>query len=336
MLLLFLSPALSLISSVLLTPMAIKAAWSLRIVDLPGTDVKTHATVTPYLGGLAIFMAVLLPLTVTLPLAGIHLHFKHAALLIGCLLMLVTGLTDDIRNIGPYTKMLMQFLAVYAVWIAGVQIHLTDNQAVNLAVTFVWIAGLTNAFNLIDIMDGLSAGVAAIGSLFLAVIFLESGETGVGCILLALSGACLGFLKYNFRPAQIFMGDAGSLFIGFILGCLTVQWLQNPAGNHFFIPLFILGVPLFELIFVSGLRIRAGRSPLKGSRDHFALRLVQAGFTVRKAVLLTYCFCIGAGCLALTSFYYEHSTPYAVLLMLVIYSGIAWKLGKMDMGDVPA
>lgn len=325
---------ISFILSIKFTPIAKRMALTFNIVDVPNKEVKTHKEIMPYLGGLSIFASVLITIIIIVLVYKFNVHMEQYGILIGCLIIIVIGLTDDIRNVKPLTKMLFQLIAAYLVWLAGIQINIIGIKSINMFFTLLWIVGLSNAFNLIDIMDGLSSGVAAISSFVLSIILWEMGWIFYCVITVALTGACLGFLKYNFNPAQLFMGDTGSLFIGFLLACISALMTQENETNQFLIPFFIFGIPIFETIFVSLLRIYSGRSPFKGSKDHFALRIVKCGFTVKRTVIWTYLFCVFLGFLSFIIFHFDNTTPYFLFLIIIIYIGIAWILSRVDISNV--
>lgn len=285
-------------------------ALRLDFVDKPGGR-KVHAKVTPLGGGVAIFWAMVLPLlgVVALPyvvpvdhllrdyVGGIAVQTRLLLTIVGAVAaMHVLGLIDDRRAMGPYTKLLAQFL------IAGGLVGLTDlrvlttlGPVVSAGVTVMWIVAITNAFNFLDNMDGLSAGIAAVTSLAFLITTLLIGQFFVAAALALLLGACLGFLCFNFAPASIFMGDSGSLVLGFLLAVLTVRTTFLPPGEDLvsswytvFAPVMVLAVPLYDLVVVSVIRMSQGRSPFKGDTNHFSHRLVRRGMSKPGAVLCIY------------------------------------------------
>lgn len=261
---------LSFLLALYLTPIFRDAARQFGIVDAPDGKLKTQKEKVPYLGGVAVFAAVLFPVSLFLQFSD-----KVAGLLLACSIIVLLGLIDDIGRLSPRVKLLVQVIAVFVMMKSGIRIRIEAfPPLLCIALTFFWMIVITNGFNLIDVMDGLAAGVAAVSALALAVVFLLQGER-MGLILcLSLVGALLGFLRYNRPPAQIYLGDTGSLLIGFLLGGLAIDGdytVRNPYG--WFTVLAIFAVPLFETAFVSWLRFRRGASIFSGSRDHFSLRL---------------------------------------------------------------
>ncbi|GAA4845599.1 MraY family glycosyltransferase [Paenibacillus vulneris] len=316
----------SLAFCMLLTPIMRIIALKLRIVDYPNTELKTHKRPIPYLGGLAIFAAV----AVVLILQNDHVTLMNQyGKILGSLIILGLGLVDDIRPVSPVTKLIVQFIAAFIVGSSGISFSFFDNGILNLAVTILWIIGVSNAINLIDTMDGLAAGIVSICSLFFALLLQLSGDLFSSALMLALAGACLGFLIYNFQPARIYMGDTGSLLIGFLFACTVIDWTEGQEfGRQLIVPVFILGIPLFELIFVSVLRIKAGKSPLRGSQDHFALRLVKMGLSVKKTVLLAYAGAIILGTTALLILSFDAYGLAAAAFGLVCVA--AYKLSQVN------
>lgn len=222
-------------------------------------------------------------------------------LLAGALILHVVGLIDDRRALGPWSKLLVQ-LAVAAGFVIVFDaraVTFLDNLGVgrgpSVLVTVVWIAAITNAFNFLDNMDGLSAGVAAVCAMAFLSTAIMIEQWFVAATLALLLGAVLGFLCWNFPPARIFMGDSGSLVIGFILGVLTVRTTFLPPGADFnagwyaiFAPVVVLAVPLYDLVVVSIIRLSRGHSPFRGDTNHFSHRLVARGMSRRTAVLCIY------------------------------------------------
>lgn len=207
------------------------------------------------------------------------------------------GLRDDRKALGPYSKLFIQ-LGVTTALVASfgdLRILTMLGTVPSIVITVLWITAITNAFNFLDNMDGLSAGVAAVCTLAFLITAISIGQWFVAAALALLLGALLGFLCFNFAPASIFMGDAGSLVIGFLLGVLTVRTTFLPAGADFgagwyavFAPVLVLALPLYDLVVVSIIRIRRGKSPFIGDTNHFSHRLVARGMSRRTAVLCIY------------------------------------------------
>jgi UDP-GlcNAc:undecaprenyl-phosphate GlcNAc-1-phosphate transferase len=267
------------------TPMAREAALKFGVVDQPDGKLKTHENPVAYLGGLAVFMSFLLSL-------GMIFEFDREllALLLASTIVATLGLIDDFGVLTPRAKVLGQMVAVFVLVKAGVTVHLVVLPLwARLAITVLWLVGLSNAFNLMDIMDGLASGIGIVAAIFLLVVAAMNGRWVVAAFTVAIIGSLLGFLRFNFAPATIYLGDCGSLFLGLTLGALSMVMDytdHNPLG--FLAPLFFLALPLIDTVFVSFLRIRAGRKVYYGSPDHIPLRLKKRlnGNTVQTVVLL--------------------------------------------------
>ncbi len=267
------------------TPLVRRAAIYLGFVDAPAKR-KLHSEPMPLMGGVAIFggaFFVVLLLSPTLPesVAGVLLAGTAVAL---------TGLIDDRRGLPAWAKLAAQAAAALILVSYDIQVHLPIPAPLNLFITFIWLAGISNAINFLDNMDGLSAGISAVASAFILLMGLANGQILVSALAAATLGATLGFLRYNFKPAQIFMGDVGSLFLGFILAVLGLQ-LVFPGRNNmitWMVPVLVLGVPVFDMTLVIISRIRRGVSPNTAGKDHTSHRLVDRGFSQREAVLILY------------------------------------------------
>ena len=214
----------------------------------------------------------------------------------GMLMLHVVGLVDDRRALGPLFKLFAQLAVTTAfVVVFDVRALTALGYVPSVIVTVLWITGITNAFNFLDNMDGLSAGVGAVCTAAFLITAMTIGQWFVAAMLALLLGALLGFLCFNFYPASIFMGDSGSLLIGFVLGVMTVRTTFLPTGRDWgagwyavFAPVIVLAVPLYDMIVVSVIRISRGRSPFVGDTNHFSHRLVARGMSRRTAVLTIY------------------------------------------------
>ncbi len=264
-----------------LTPWMAATARRIGLVDRPDGGLKRQEEPVPYLGGLAVFISFLVPFALFS-----SLDRPLLAVLLGATLLLTLGLLDDMGRLSPWVKLAGQALAAATALKAGVAIQVTFlPPPLAYLLSFLWLVGMTNAMNLIDIMDGLAAGVGAVACLFLGLAAVTAGQGEEALLAGCLLGSLAGFLRWNVRPARIYLGDAGSLPLGFLLGCLALSgvWARHHAVS-LLAPLLILAVPLFDTLFVSLLRIRRGQSPLQGSPDHFPLRLRKWRLTVAQTV----------------------------------------------------
>jgi UDP-GlcNAc:undecaprenyl-phosphate GlcNAc-1-phosphate transferase len=276
---------LSFVFALYWTPLIRRAALQLRIVDRPDGKLKTQDSAVPYLGGVAVYTAFLLTV-------GVFTDFQQETLglLLSGSIALMVGLIDDFGVLSPSQKLLGQALAALVLIKSGTYIKLTFIPVwVAMPLTVLWILAVTNAMNIIDIMDGLASGVAAIATISIAVANFMAGRDSVGFLCIVLCGAIIGFLRYNFHPAIIYLGDAGSLFIGFMLAALSMNAGYTRANLLAVIsPVLILGIPLFDLALVMWIRWSNGIPVTKGSPDHFALRLRRCKLTVRETAVTTY------------------------------------------------
>jgi UDP-GlcNAc:undecaprenyl-phosphate GlcNAc-1-phosphate transferase len=285
MILLALTFGLAFLLSLYGVPLARRAALKYGIVDHPDGCLKHQREPVPYLGGVAIYLAFLVSLAFTF-------EFRQDVLgmILAGTLMVMLGLIDDFGVLSPWTKLAGQFLAVFVLIKSGIRIQITAlPDWLNLILSVIWMVGIINAFNLLDIMDGLSAGVGVVSASFLLAVALLNGDTTIAFMLTALAGGLLGFLRYNFHPASIYMGDSGSLFLGLMLGALSM--IGQYKGTHtvsLLSPVLILGIPVFDTLFVIYVRMRRGLPIFMGSPDHMALRLRHWGMTVPQVAALSY------------------------------------------------
>ncbi len=286
----------ALLLALALTPLAGRLAFRLGVLDRPDRKLKTHARVTPYLGGVAIFASTVIAVLAVKLAVGEGPWLDRArgvvGMLAGATVVFALGLLDDFRPLRPRPKLLVQALAALVPISLGVHIKFIENPWGAVPLTLIWLVGVTNAFNLLDIMDGLCAGIAAVAALWFWAISAQNGRFNDAVTAAALAGAAIGFLRYNRNPARIFMGDAGSLFIGYLLASVAIgQGYSMNTELGVVAPLLILGVPIFETLFVMAVRRQQGKPVMQGSPDHIPLRLVKLGWTRPGAVQLLW----GAG-----------------------------------------
>ncbi|MDX1388941.1 MAG: MraY family glycosyltransferase [Acidobacteriota bacterium] len=268
-----------------LTPRMREAALRFGIVDRPDGRLKQHREPVAYLGGLAIYLSFLVAVALT---------FRFREEVLGILLagsiVVIVGLIDDLGELGPWTKLVGQLIAILVLIKSGIYIQLAFlPPAVTIPLSVLWLVAITNAFNLIDVMDGLSAGTAAVAGLTLFAVAEWNGNITAAVLLVALAGSCLGFLRYNFEPARIYMGDTGSLFLGLMLGALAMNNAYTERNSISALsPALILGVPLFDMVFVMYVRWRRGLPVMLGSPDHVALRLRKWRLSIKQTVVLSY------------------------------------------------
>ncbi|MCX5751739.1 MAG: MraY family glycosyltransferase [Candidatus Saganbacteria bacterium] len=301
----------ALIVTYFLIPVVRNLAYKWGAVDHPGGR-RMHTGSIPRLGGLAIFVGFLSALFVGLILRG-GVKYLNIHLLIGMVLggaiILVLGMVDDIKRVRPITKLLFQTLAALVVIYFGVGITFIStpfNWTLPLyfwgiPLTVLWLVGLTNAINLIDGLDGLAGGVVTISALTLFLVAAVAvHQIEAAFLLIALAGATLGFLRYNFFPASIFLGDSGSLFLGFMLAGTSIMGvLKSTLVIALILPVLILAVPIFDTLLAIVRRAKAGKHIFSADRGHIHHLLVDSGFTQRETVLLIYLACMFLSMLAI-------------------------------------
>jgi UDP-GlcNAc:undecaprenyl-phosphate GlcNAc-1-phosphate transferase len=315
------SPALAglvaLVTAVCLTPLAGRLAVRAGLVAVPHAD-RWHRREIPLLGGLALVVATLAGVVVGGPVARTVLVLLLCATAVGAV-----GLYDDARSLRPQTKLILQILIASVLTAVGLQFQGTGIAPVDMLITLVWMVGITNAFNLLDNMDGLAAGTAAIVAGFRLAFFLADGNAEGAMLSAVILGASVGFLVYNFQPASIFMGDAGSLFLGFMVAGLSLVGggfsYSRGTALVLVLPVLVLLVPIFDTTFVTISRVLAGRPVSQGGRDHTSHRLVALGMSERQAVLILYALaCAGGG---IAWFSYRYGLSYGAVLAVLLVLG---------------
>lgn len=310
------------------TPLARKVGLRLNAVDQPDARRKVHVTPTPRLGGLAIFGSTLLA---ALLLGNQYNLTQLVSILVGASLVSFLGFWDDRFTLKPWAKLIGQLFAAGLLAATAVSIGMLRAPLLNYGATVLWVVGITNALNLLDNMDGLSGGVAAIAAAYFALMCSFSGQYLVGALAVAVMAACIGFLVYNWTPATIFMGDSGSLFLGFLLAAIGIK-LRFPDNVPFvtwMIPLLVLGVPLFDTTLVTLSRLRRGLNPMTTpGTDHSSHRLTYAGLTRREAVLVLYIVAFFLGLVAL--FVTRASAFEGYLMGGAVFSAGCYALWRME------
>ncbi|MCC6799903.1 MAG: undecaprenyl/decaprenyl-phosphate alpha-N-acetylglucosaminyl 1-phosphate transferase [Anaerolineae bacterium] len=277
------------------TPITKRLAVVLGVLDQPSAR-KVHQTPTPLMGGLAIYGALVLALLLFSP--PFYL-VELGAILAGATWLVLVGFVDDRRGMLPLVKLGGQMIAAIVLVLAGIQVRIFPSQALNVAFTLLWIVFIINAMNFQDNMDGLAAGITAIASIAFFVMAVQQELSLVGSMAAALGGASIGFLIYNFNPASSFMGDMGSMVLGFLLAVLAIKLnFRVPAERQvitWMVPVVVLGLPIFDAALVILTRLIEGRSPMMGGKDHTSHRLVSLGLSQRAAVLALYAVCAALG-----------------------------------------
>lgn len=316
--------------SLLLTPIIKKIAIKINAVDHPNSR-KVHSQIMPRLGGTSIFLAT----TIGLILFANEMESPLLWMILGSFIIVAIGILDDIKPLSAKIKLIFQIIAAFIVVYGGVSIQFVNVPFIDKVIylgewswpiSILWIVGITNALNLIDGLDGLAAGVSSISLSTIFIMSLIMGNSVVAIITLVLLGATIGFLFFNFYPAKIFMGDSGSLYLGFFLSTLSILGFKNVAVVSYLIPIVILAVPIFDTVFAIIRRFRS-RLPISApDKKHLHHCLVDMGFSHRKTVLIMYFINI---LFSLAAIFLSQTTVWIgialmMLLILFILLGAEW------------
>jgi UDP-GlcNAc:undecaprenyl-phosphate GlcNAc-1-phosphate transferase len=281
---------------ILLTPAVGGMARRLGVVDLPGGR-RINQLPVPRLGGLALFLGLLVP-----ALAFLHSGRENRGLLLGAAVAVTVGIVDDFRGLPWFAKLAGQAGAaavptIFGVWVDRftlpfVGIHALP-EPVGIGLTIVWIVAIMNMVNFLDGLDGLAAGVAAIAGFTFSVIALSLGKVDAAVLSAIVFGVCLGFLRHNFYPARVIMGDSGALLLGYVLATVAVQGLLKTAATvALLFPLLVLAVPIVDTTFVVLRRIRHGERVFEGDQAHIHHRFLRRGFSQRRAAVTIWAWCV--------------------------------------------
>ncbi|MGF1499110.1 MAG: glycosyltransferase family 4 protein [Elainellaceae cyanobacterium] len=329
---------ISVIVVLLSTPIVKAIGLTSGRVDLPG-DRKVHDRPMVRLGGVSIFLGSLVALLVVWGLGGFgilppHKEYEIWGVTIGGLAFFLIGLADDLYNLSPLVRLVMQVSIAGAAWGVGVQIAFVKipfvgitqlPDSISLLLTVLWLVGMANAINWIDGLDGLAAGVSGIAAVVMLIVSLFMNQPAAALIVAALAGGALGFLRYNFNPAQIFMGDGGAYYMGFTLaGVGVIGLLKSVTTVAVLLPFLILAVPILDMSAVIIDRLRRGKSPFIADKRHLHHRLLKAGLSHRTTVLFIYSLTLWVGSLALVVARIPSGMVYATAATaLLIYT--CWK-----------
>jgi UDP-GlcNAc:undecaprenyl-phosphate GlcNAc-1-phosphate transferase len=321
---------LALLLSLYVTPIIRKAALQYGIIDEPDGKLKQQKTPVAYLGGLAVYLSFLVSLALT-----VSFDQEVLGLLLAGTIIVVLGLIDDFGVLSPWVKLVGQSIAILVLMRSGIYIQLEFVPwYVSFPLSFVWLLGITNAFNLIDVMDGLSAGVAFVCALILFIIGVWNGRIVIAIMSISLAGSLLGFLRYNIEPAKIYLGDTGSMFIGMMMGSLAM--IGHYTMNNILAcvtPIVILGVPIFDTLFVMYIRWCRGLHIIDGSPDHFALRLRKWRLSTKQTVIASYVITAVIGSSGLLMMQASNDCMVLCIILCLFTAAllIAYFLKKIDM-----
>ncbi len=327
---------ISLIFSFLITPVIRNIAFKIGAIDSPDYGRRIHNRQIPNIGGIAIYLSFVI--TVIL-----FSSFDKTVIgvLTGGTIIIILGFLDDLFELNPGIKLLGQILAAAVLILFGININFITNPISggliypgfwSIPLTIFWVVAITNTINLIDGLDGLAAGVSVIAVFTLFLVALQEGQALPAILAIALAGSSLGFLRHNFYPAKIFMGDTGAMFSGFILAAISIMGaLKSAAVVTVFVPLLALGIPIFDTLFAIIRRLYNNEPISKADKGHIHHRLLAMGWTQSQAVLIVYGISGLLGLIAIIINGFELNYPL-ILPAVVIFSGLlgAWKIGILD------
>ena len=326
--------AISLLLSWFLTPYVKRLALRLGAVDKPNAR-KVHHEVMPRLGGLAIFCGFFVAVVICM-----HLTKDVVGILLGAIIIVAVGICDDIYQLTAKAKLLGQIVAALVLVFFDIRIEWFNNPMggyfyldyLSIPFTVFWVVSFTNVVNLMDGLDGLAAGVSAIASVTIILVALQQGFYSVAIITAALAGATIGFIRYNFNPATIFMGDTGSLFLGYMLAAISIFGaVKSAATIALIVPAIALGLPIMDTAFAIARRYLNGKPIFQPDKGHLHHRLLAMGFSQKQAVILMYL--ISAGLCLSAVLLTEIDGIYAVVLLIVLIAAIfigAKKIGILN------
>ncbi|MBZ2174930.1 undecaprenyl/decaprenyl-phosphate alpha-N-acetylglucosaminyl 1-phosphate transferase [Schnuerera sp. xch1] len=324
--------------SLFMTPAAKKVAVSLGAVDIPKDNRRVHKRPMPLMGGLAIYVSVIVS-----SLAFLPVDKTLISIIIGGTLILISGIIDDMKGLSPKAKLAFQIIAAVVLIYGDVKIDAVTNpfggpgsvlvlDGFSIPLTIFWVVGITNTLNLIDGLDGLAAGVTMISSLSFLFVANRFNYLPIMIMSAIVAGSCLGFLPYNFKPAKIFMGDTGALFLGFILAALSIEGvMKSVATIAVIVPIIILGVPIFDTTFAIFRRLLNGKSIAEADKGHLHHRLLQRGFSQRNTVLILYAISAAFGICAIliSSIDSKKAVMFSVIICIIIIL-LAMKMGLIS------
>lgn len=315
---------IALIVTYICTPLVRMLAVKIGAIDAPDAR-KVHQVSIPRLGGLAIYIGYMVSL-----LYSVKDISSVKGLLIGSVILVAVGIWDDVKQIGPKTKLLGQIVAALmlpifdnAIHFISIGDHMLYLEYLSIPLTVFWIVGFTNIVNLIDGLDGLAAGISLIACIAICIVTLQMGQVDLACITLALAGAACGFLRYNFNPAKIFMGDTGSMLLGYTMAAISVMGsVKTAATVGLVVPVIVLGLPILDTLFAIVRRRINGRPVFQPDKGHLHHRLLAMGLTQKQAVLLMYAITAVLGCVSIVAA--KANFTIGLLLVVLILCACVW------------
>ncbi|GAA0785093.1 MraY family glycosyltransferase [Hathewaya limosa] len=327
---------ISMVVSLISTPIVRKLAIKANAVDIPKDERRVHKKPIPLLGGLAIYVSFIIGVI----FQKTPLRTSEIGIILGATIILIGGVWDDVKELKPVYKLLFQLAGTIVLIIFGINISLITNPFtskelflnvgfLSIPLTILWIIGVTNAFNLIDGLDGLSAGIGFIASATLFVISIMNNRYETAIMTAILGGALLGFIPYNFNPASIFMGDAGSQLIGFLLAAISIKGaIKSATAFSLAVPILAFGLPIYDTIFAMIRRKINGKPMMQGDKGHLHHRLLRMGLSQKQAVLIMYLISFILGVVSVIAMKMSSQRSYflttSVIVLIVL---VAWKSG---------
>jgi len=316
-----------------ITPKVMELAIKVGALDAPD-ERKVHKGMIPRMGGLAIYAGFVLAV-----LASMYVSREIMGLLVGGTIILIVGIIDDLKPLPANVKLLGQIVAAAVLVMFDIRIEWLTNpfgemiyvDYLAIPLTILWVVGLTNTVNLIDGLDGLAAGVSTIASVTILLVALQQNFWTVAILTAALAGSALGFLQHNFNPAKIFMGDTGSMFLGYMLAAISILGaVKSAATIALIVPIVALGLPILDTAFAIIRRYMSGRPIFKPDKGHLHHRLLEMGLTQKQAVLLMYVIsgCLGLSAIALTEVNKSFGILIVIALLCIAFIG-AKKIGVL-------
>ncbi len=324
------------IISFIMTPPARMLAIKVGALDVPKDARKIHNKPMPYFGGLAIYVSIIACMVVYMPHTSTNLH-----IIAGATLIVLTGIVDDMYDMPAKVKLLMQIIAALIAIKGGVQIHFITNplsetgmsylfNGLSYIITLIWLVGITNTINLIDGLDGLASGVASIAATTLLFTASKMGHDFIVMQCAIIAGASLGFLPFNFNPAKIFMGDTGSMLLGYMLAVTSVSgMIKSVAAVALAVPIFAIGLPIFDTTFAIIRRYINKKPIMEADKDHLHHKLMKSGLNQRQTVLIMYFISMMLGIVSVTIADTDPFTGIIVATIVVIAVFYFAKIGGL-------
>ena len=309
------------IFTLILVPLGIRLANHFKLVDEPfSAPHKTHTEKVPKAGGIAIVIAIVLTTLINNKLFAPEI----SSILLASLVIFVFGVWDDAKGLTARGKLTGQFLAIGVLIWQGIQIHMFVSPIMNILITFFWIVGVTNAFNLVDSMDSLAVGLAAIASVFFLLVTIDSGELNLAFLSALILGSCIGFFYFNATPAHTFLGDSGAQLLGFLLATLAMAYTPQgfPQPSSWFVPILLLSIPIFDTTFVVVSRLRRRLPIYQAGQDHVYHRLTNLGMSSMQAVTAMHVAALLTGCLAFVALLLPPIWANSIFLLILLCGAV--------------